>query len=272
MQASSSWTPPRGTLGRILGETRERVAALQARKSALESAIRSAPPPPSLAAALRGKDVAIIAEVKRRSPSRGAINVAIDAAEQGRAYRDGGARAVSVLTEEANFGGTVQDLDAVRAAIALPLLKKDFHVDPLQVLEARALGAAALLLIARALSPAALEELARLALEVGVEPLIEVRDEPELAAALATAAPVIGVNARNLETLAVDRRVCEALIPLVPRDRIAVFESSVRERSDVEEAAVLGADAVLVGSAVSQSSSPADAVRRLTGVARRPRG
>lgn len=272
MQAFPSWTPPGGTLGRILDETRDRIAALEERRSALESTLRSTPPAPSFAAALRGKDVAIIAEVKRRSPSRGTINAGIAAAAQGRAYRDGGARAISVLTEEANFGGTPGDLEEVRAAISLPILKKDFHVDPLQVLEARALRASALLLIARALAPSALGELARLAMDIGIEPVVEVRDRSELDAALATEAAVIGVNARNLETLVVDRRVCEELIPLIPGDRVAVFESGVSDRLGVEVAAGLGADAVLVGSAVSGATSPEDAVRALTGVARRRRG
>ncbi|HEX2716718.1 MAG TPA: indole-3-glycerol phosphate synthase TrpC [Gemmatimonadaceae bacterium] len=271
MQAFPSWTPPGGTLGRILDETRDRIAALKARTSALESALDSAPPISSFASALRGKDVAIIAEVKRRSPSKGTINAGIAAAAQGRAYQDGGAKAVSVLTEEANFGGTPEDLREVRGAIWLPVLKKDFHVDPVQVLEARVLGASALLLIARALTPAALEELARLAVQAGIEPVIEVRDRRELEVAIATGAPVIGVNARDLETLEVDRGVCEELIPLIPSDRIAVFESSVRDRAGVEGAAALGADAVLVGSAVSQAARPADAVRSLAGVTRRSR-
>ncbi len=272
MQAFSSWSPPGGTLGRILGETRERVAVLKGRKTALESAIRSTPPGPSLAATLRGKDVAIIAEVKRRSPSKGTINAGIDAASQGRAYRDGGAAAVSVLTEAANFGGSPADLESVRAAIALPLLKKDFHIDSMQVLEARALGASALLLIARALSPESLRQLAALAVEIGIEPVVEVRDDRELEAALMTPAPVIGVNARNLETLAIDAAVCRSLVPRIPVDRIAVYESGIRTRADVEGAARLGADAVLVGSAVSEASSPADAVRALTGVKRTARG
>lgn len=272
MQAFSHWSPPGGTLGRILGDTRERVAALKERKVALESAIRSAPPGPSLAAALRGKDVAIIAEVKRRSPSRGAINPALDAAGQARAYRDGGARAISVLTEGPNFGGSVQDLQRVATAVELPVLKKDFHVDPVQVLEARALGASALLLIARAVTPQALRELAGLAADLGVEPLVEVRDERELDTALGTAAEVIGVNARDLETLRVDVAVCEHVVPRIPGDRIAVYESGVAARPDVENAALIGADAVLVGSALSGADAPAEAVRALCGVARRGRG
>ena len=223
---------------------------------------------PSLAAALRGKDVAVIAEVKRRSPSKGDINPTLEAAEQAREYEAGGARGVSVLTEGAHFGGSPEDFEEVRAAVSVPLLKKDFHVDPLQLLEARVLRASALLLIARALNPALLIELASFAKDLGLEVLVEVRDEQELEAALQTSASLIGVNSRNLETLVMDPAVCERLIPLVPADRIAIYESGVKNRRDVDAAAKLGADAVLVGSVVSAAPSPASAVRGLTGAAR----
>lgn len=273
MQAPTLWNPPSGTLGRIVEETRERVAALRSQRLALESAVRTARPGPSFLDALNaGTDVSVIAEVKRRSPSKGAINATIDAAAQARAYRNGGARAISVLTEGAHFGGSAEDLEEIRAVVGIPLLKKDFHIDPLQVLEARALRASALLLIARALAPNALAELAAVAREVGIEPLIEVRDERELATAIDAGARVIGVNSRNLETLAMDPSVCTRLIPLIPADRVAVFESGVASRTDVERAAALGATAVLVGSALSTAASPSEAVRQLAGVARVSRG
>lgn len=273
MQAPTLWNPPSGTLGRIIEETRERVAALRSQRLALESAVRTARPGPSFLDALNaGTDVSVIAEVKRRSPSKGAINATIDAAAQARAYRNGGARAISVLTEGAHFGGSAEDLEEIRAVVGIPLLKKDFHIDPLQVLEARALRASALLLIARALAPNALAELAAVAREVGIEPLIEVRDERELATAIDAGARVIGVNSRNLETLAMDPSVCTRLIPLIPADRVAVFESGVASRTDVERAAALGATAVLVGSALSTAASPSEAVRQLAGVARVNRG
>jgi len=273
VQAPTLWNPPSGTLGRIVDETRERVAALRSQRCALESAVRTARPGPSfLDALMAGTDVSVIAEVKRRSPSKGAINATIDAGAQARAYRDGGARAISVLTEGAHFGGSAEDLEEIRAVVAIPLLKKDFHIDPLQVLEARALRASALLLIARALAPNALADLAAVAREFGIEPLIEVRDERELAAAIDAGARAIGVNSRNLETLAMDPSVCARIIPLIPADRVAVFESGVASRADVERAASLGATAVLVGSALSTAPSPIEAVRQLTGVARVPRG
>lgn len=273
MQAPTLWNPPSGTLGRIVEETRERVAALRGQRFALESAVRTAPPGPSFIGALTAAaDVSVIAEVKRRSPSKGAINATIDAAAQARAYRDGGARAISVLTEGAHFGGSAEDLEEIRAVVAIPLLKKDFHIDSLQVLEARALRASALLLIARALAPAALSELAAAAREVGIEPLIEVRDERELASAIDAGARAIGVNSRNLETLVMDPSVCSRIIPLIPRDCVAVFESGVASRADVERAASVGATAVLVGSALSTAASPSGAVRALTGVPRVARG
>jgi len=273
VQAPTLWNPPSGTLGRIVEETRERVAALRGQRFALESAVRTAPPGPSFLDALTaGTDVSVIAEVKRRSPSKGAINATIDAAAQARAYGNGGARAISVLTEGAHFGGSAEDLEEIRAVVAIPLLKKDFHIDPLQVLEARALRASALLLIARALAPNALTELAAAAREVGIEPLIEVRNERELSAALDAGARAIGVNSRNLETLAMDPAVCARIIPLIPTDCVAVFESGVNGRADVEAAAAVGATAVLVGSALSSAPSPVDAVRELTGVPRCVRG
>lgn len=268
MQAFSLWSPPSGTLGRIVEETRERVAVLRTRRPALEAAVRSAGQAPSFAAALSGTDVSIIAEVKRRSPSGGEINASISAAVQARAYRAGGARAISVLTEGAHFGGSPEDLEEIRGAVHLPLLKKDFHVDPLQLLEARVLRASAVLLIARALAPGALLELADTCRELGMDALVEVRDERELELAIRSGAGAIGVNNRNLETLVIDPRVCERLLPLLPPDRVAIYESGVKTRRDAEAAAALGADAILVGSVVSRAADPAAAVRELVGVPR----
>jgi indole-3-glycerol phosphate synthase len=273
VQAPTSWTPPTGTLGRIIEETRDRVAALRTRLRDLESATRTAAPTQSFVDALAaGGDVSVIAEVKRRSPSKGALNESIEPSGRARSYEQGGARAISVLTEPRHFGGSAQDLEAIRSEVRIPLLKKDFHVDVSQIVEARALGASAVLLIARALPPQALADLAEAARELGVEPLIEIRDERELDSAVAARARVIGVNSRNLETLVIDPEVCTRLLPLIPRDRLAVFESGIASRSDVERAASLGATAVLVGSALSLADSAVEAVRELTGVPRQPRG
>lgn len=269
--SSSHWTPPGGVLGRIVAESRERVRALTgARRSELERAAAAAPPPASFAAALRaGPTIAVIAEVKRRSPSQGEINAALSAGAQAAAYAAGGAAAISVLTEPTHFGGSMDDLAEVWKAVAIPLLRKDFVIDRTQLWEARLAGAAAVLLIARALEPERLETLVAEARALGLEPLVEVRTEVELARALATRAEVVGVNQRDLETLAVDPAVAARLLPLVPGDRVAVSESGVRSPADVERAAVSGADAVLVGSALSASADPAAAVRALCAV---PRG
>jgi len=209
--------------------------------------------------------------VKRRSPSKGAIAESLDAVDQARSYADGGAAGVSILTEPAHFGGSVDDLRRVRAALGIPVLKKDFHVRPVQLLEARALGSSAALLIARALSPALLDELVAHGRSLGLELLVEVRDEAELARAIAAGATMIGVNNRNLETLEIEPETAERLIPHMPSSIVAIAESGVRSRADVERYASCGADAVLVGSVLSASPDPAAATRALGGVARRVR-
>ena len=272
MQGLRAWTPPGGTLGSIVAEAAQRAEALRAHRPDLEARARSAVKPPAFAAALRRGDVAVIAEVKRRSPSKGWINPGIAAPGQAVAYWTGGASAISVLTEPEHFGGSTDDLVAVRDAVALPVLKKDFHVDPVQLLEAKAVGASAALLIVRALSPDQLVRMAEAAVALELECLVEVRDADELDRALAISATVIGVNSRNLETLAVDAAAADRLILQIPASVVAVAESGVSGRADVERAAAVGADAVLVGSAVSGAGDPATAVRALTGMARRSRG
>lgn len=270
MQASTLWQPPTGTLGEILAETRRRVSSIDERPST--PARRGERPTRPFAAALRRGDVTVIAEVKRRSPSKGDINPALDPAALAAAYERGGAAAVSVLTEPSRFGGSQADLRAVAAAVGTPVLKKDFHIDAAQLTEAVEGGASAVLLIARAVPPGDLIALARHARALGLEPLIEVRTESELEAALAADAAAIGVNSRDLETLEVDERVPERLIPMVPRNVVAVWESGVRGSADVRRAADAGADAVLVGSALSRAAEPERLLRELTGIARRPRG
>jgi indole-3-glycerol phosphate synthase len=270
VQATGAWVPPTGTLGVILEGTRRRVARdLASRRRELERLAAAADAPPSMAGALRGGHVAVVAEVKRRSPSKGSIKEGIAADRQAAAYAAGGARAISVLTEPEHFGGSSEDLRTIRASVSIPLLKKDFHVDIVQLLEARALGASAVLLIARALPPGELERLAAEAKAVGLEVLAEVRDERELAAAVRSGAEMIGVNNRNLESLAIDASVGERLLPLVPSGLLAVAESGVSTVDDVRRMAAAGADAVLVGSSVSAAEDPAAAVRLLTSVERR---
>ncbi|HSQ31672.1 MAG TPA: indole-3-glycerol phosphate synthase TrpC [Gemmatimonadaceae bacterium] len=272
MQGLRAWTPPGGTLGEIVAEAAQRAQALSSRTAELAAQARETSPPPAFAAALRARHVAVIAEVKRKSPSKGWINPGLSAGEQAAAYASGGAAAISVLTESAHFGGSTDDLRAVRRQVGQPVLKKDFHVDPVQLLEAKAAGASAALLIVRALSHDALQRMADAAAELELECLVEVRDADELDRALAIGAPVIGVNSRNLETLAVDSAAAERLIRQIPETIVAIAESAVSSREDVERLARAGADAVLVGSAVSAASDPAAAVRRLAGVPRSGRG
>lgn len=268
MQASPAWIPPTGTLGGIVLEARQRASVLRARERDLERAARSTPPAKSFADALRSDMVAVIAEIKRRSPSKGVIKPGMTAVDQARAYEHGGAAAISVLTEPVHFEGSIEDLVAVRAAVGLPVLKKDFHIDPVQLLEAKAIGASAALLIVRALAPKALRQMADAARQLQLETLIEVRDEAELARALDAGANVIGINNRNLETLEIDPDTSERLLRLVPSSVLAVAESGVTGRGDVERAARAGADAVLVGSVVSAANDPAGAVLALSGVKR----
>jgi indole-3-glycerol phosphate synthase len=222
----------------------------------------------SLRGALTAGPVAVIAEVKRRSPSKGTLDDSIDAPRRARQYHDGGARAISVLTEPSEFGGSSADLEAVRRLVSCPLIKKDFHVHPVQMFEARAIGASAALLIVRALGPDDTPIMADAARQAGIEPVFEVRDETELAWAFEAGAQVIGVNQRNLETLEMEPNVTSRVIPMIPTTVMAIAESGISHRSDVEAVARLGADAVLVGSALSLSPNPQHAVAALAGVPR----
>jgi indole-3-glycerol phosphate synthase len=271
VQAFSGWTPPGGTLGTIVREAELRAEVLLRRSAELIQAARIAPAAPSLLRALRGGTVGVVAEVKRRSPSKGAIAPGLDAVAQADAYARGGAAAVSILTEPAHFGGSIEDLRNVRSLLKIPALKKDFHVTVIQLVEARLLGSSAALVIARALSPQRLKELMEHARMIGLEVLVEVRDEWELERALHHGASMVGVNNRNLETLEIEPGTAERVIPKIPPGVIAVAESGVRTRDDVERYAGVGADAVLVGSALSASPDPAAATEELVGVTRHAR-
>lgn len=255
-----------------MAESASRVSALtDTERRAVEHAAGVAPSRPSLVDALTRDSVAVIAEIKRRSPSKGAIRDLLDAEVQALAFERGGAAAISVLTEPAHFGGALTDLESARDHVFIALLRKDFHCDPIQLFEARAAGASAALLIARALSPTRLQELMSIADDLSLEPLVEVRTDAELMLALELGARVIGINSRDLETLEVDAGVPERLLPLVPTGVIAVAESGIESVDDVILRAGWGADAVLVGSALSASDDPESAVRALTSVPRSPR-
>jgi indole-3-glycerol phosphate synthase len=259
------------TLDEILSSTRGQLDLLRDRAGALTREAARSPLPASFRAALSRPQVAVIAEVKRRSPSAGAIREDLDPAERAELYATHGAAAISVLTDGPYFGGSLADLsDAVRR-VPVPILRKDFILDELQILEARAAGAAAVLLIVRALAPARLVELLQFAGEWGLDAVVEVHTPAELNAALEAGAKIIGVNSRDLDTFRIDTRRAWEMLGLIPRDRVAVAESGMSTVSDIELAAGAGADAVLIGTALSAANSPAALLQAFCRVSRRER-
>jgi indole-3-glycerol phosphate synthase len=255
----------------ILDATRATIPGLRARWRDLEAEASKAPPPRSFRAGLQGPRVGLIAEVKRRSPSAGEIQAGLDPARHAAAYAGAGAAAISVLTNREHFGGSLEDLSAVVRGVPVPVLRKDFILDETQILEARAAGASAILLITRALSPARLKELARAARDWELETLVEVHTASELDLALESGATAIGVNSRDLNDFRIDTEAAWRLVARVPADRVAVAESGMSTPADVERAAQAGADAVLIGTALSAAPDPADLARRLAGIPRRGR-
>jgi indole-3-glycerol phosphate synthase len=252
-------------LDEILVGTREDLAARQEALPLDAVTARAAGVPAALdgVAALRQPGVAVIAEVKRSSPSKGALAAIADPAGLAAEYEAGGAAVVSVLTEQRRFGGTLADLDAVRARVDVPVLRKDFVVSSYQVWEARAHGADLVLLIVAALEQNALVSLVERTESLGMTALVEVHDEDELARALDAGARVLGVNARDLKTLEVDRSVFGRLAPHVPDNVVKVAESGVRGPHDLLAYAAHGADAVLVGEGVVTGGNPRQAVADL---------
>ena len=221
-------------------------------------------------AVLRRPGVAIIAEVKRKSPSRGDLAPITDPAALATAYAAGGASAISVLTEERRFGGSLADLIAVRRAVDVPLLRKDFVVSSYQVWEARAHGADLVLLIVAALAQTALVSLIERVESLGMTPLVEVHDIEELHRALDADAKVVGVNARNLKTLEVDRSVFQSLVPSIPAGVVKVAESGVRGPHDIADYAKAGADAVLVGRCLVTGGDPRQSVAEMVAIGSHP--
>jgi indole-3-glycerol phosphate synthase len=224
------------------------------------------PPARPFAEALRAADrPAVIAEVKRASPSAGSIQPDADPAATAAAYAAGGAAAISVLTEPRHFRGSLDDLVRVREAVDLPLLRKDFVVDADQIVEARSVGADSILLIVACLQPDELVRLLGVSRSFGMEPLVETHSDEDLERALATDAAVIGVNARDLESLEVDVPPALARLRRIPRDRVAVLESGIRSHDDVAAAVASGTTAILVGETLMRAADPASAVRELLG-------
>lgn len=222
--------------------------------------------------ALRNRDgaVAIISEVKRSSPSKGALAEIPDPAALASVYEAGGASVVSVLTEQRRFHGSLADLDAVRVAVDIPVLRKDFIVTPYQIHEARAHGADLVLLIVAALEQNVLVSLLERTRSLGMEALVETHSRLEALRAMDAGASIIGVNARNLKTLEVDRSTVEQVIDVIPQDVVAVAESGVAQAHDVFEYAKWGADAVLVGEALVTSGDPRSSIQDMVSAGKHP--
>jgi indole-3-glycerol phosphate synthase/phosphoribosylanthranilate isomerase len=257
-------------LGRIVATTTEDLAARQATRPLAEVRARAlaAAPARQFAGALqpeRAGPARLIAEIKRASPSKGLLREMFEPVAQARAYAAGGAAAISVLTEPHYFRGALDHLTAVRAAVGVPVLCKDFLLDPYQVYEARAAGADAVLLLCALLGDAELGALLSLAGDLGMEGLVEAHDEAEVARAVRAGATVIGANSRDLRTFAVDPDVPRRCARLVPPDRLLVAESGVRMGADVARARAWGASAVLVGEALMRAPDPEEAARALAG-------
>jgi indole-3-glycerol phosphate synthase len=254
-----------GFLSEKIEDVRRRLERTPIDESKLMALALGLPPTRGFAGALwSAPSPAVIAEVKRASPSAGAIADA-DPAERARVYEGAGAAAISVLTEPLHFDGSLADLRAVHLATTVPVLRKDFLVHPSQLIEARVEGADAVLLIAAALSEIELRAMLAAAEDLGLVALVETHSEDDLERALGTDAKVIGVNARDLETLQVDPDRALRLVSTIPRDRIAVLESGISTRAHVELALAAGARAVLVGEALMRAADPGAALRRLRG-------
>ncbi len=252
-------------LDSIIEGVREDLAMRRLPLTQIREALESAPSVRNVPAAFAGPDISIIAEVKRSSPSKGALAPIEDSGALASRYEESGANVISVLTERRRFGGSLDDLDAVRTRVDLPILRKDFMVDEYQFLEARAHGADLVLLIVAALSKNQLDDYYQLAQELGMSSLIEVHTHDELERALEISPEIIGVNSRNLKTLEVDPAAFAQLIPRIPTSMVRVAESGISNRSDVEFAQEHGATAILVGEALVRSADPELAMRELRG-------
>jgi indole-3-glycerol phosphate synthase len=264
--------PPASVLDEILVGVREDVELRQQRVSLdqIKELAAAAPPPLDAYAALRRPGVGVIAEVKRSSPSKGQLAEIPDPADLATEYAAGGARCISVLTEGRWFGGSLDDLVSVRAAVGVPVLRKDFVVSSYQVHEARAHGADLVLLIVAALEQKVLTGLLERIESLGMTALVEVHTEEEADRALEAGAQVIGVNARDLRTLEVDRSVFERIAPGLPNSVVKIAESGVRGPHDLIRYASAGADAVLVGEGLVTQKSPRDAVAELVNAGNHP--
>ncbi|MGH9186563.1 MAG: indole-3-glycerol phosphate synthase TrpC [Acidimicrobiales bacterium] len=258
---------PATYLDRILAAHRAAAAADRRSIESLLDGARRCPPVrgfrTALVGAARKDELAVIAEVKRRSPSKGDLAASLDPTELARGYEEGGAACLSVLTDAEFFAGSPEDLRVARTAVGLPVLRKDFTVAPQDVCDARLMGADAVLLIVAALADAELADLHALAGEVGLDALVEVHDEAEAERALAVGATLVGVNQRDLVTFAVDTDRALRVAPILPDSVVRVAESGIADAADAARLAAAGYHAVLVGESLVRSADPAAAVRSL---------
>ncbi|MDX2021572.1 MAG: indole-3-glycerol phosphate synthase TrpC [Deltaproteobacteria bacterium] len=253
-------------LNQIIERTRADLSVRQAAvpvEALQERAKHQAPPRPFAQALRRSGQITCISEVKRRSPSAGWIRETADAVDVARRYQAGGAAAISVLTDQPFFGGTLDDLVQVKAAVDLPILRKDFMIDPYQVVEARAFGADAILLIVAALPDATISQLLAQAHDLKMDVLVETHDEAEIARALSVGASLIGINHRDLRTFAMDMDLAVRMRSKIPNDRILVAESGLKTSADVARMKAGGIDAVLVGEGLMRQQDPGQALRQL---------
>lgn len=262
-------------LDEILETKRDEVTVLHqpATRDAVRTAALAAAPPRDFVGALHSGDrLAVIAEIKRRSPSKGDLAPDLDAAATAAQYAAGGAACLSVLTDRHFFGGSVADLQEARAAAGVPVLRKDFVIDPDQVYETRGIGADAVLLIVAAIpDDGLLRDLHELAGELGIGALVEAHDDAELERALAIGAQIVGVNARDLGTFAEDLGTPEQLAARIPASVLAVAESAIRTEDDARRMADAGYDAVLVGEGLVRTDDPTALVRTLATISRQSR-
>ena len=248
----------------------ERIARLP--HAAVMERASAAPPARDFRAALTRPGVAIISEIKRQSPAKGALKLDMDAPTMARTYAEAGASAISVLTDERYFRGSDADLVAVRAAVRVPILRKDFVVESYQVYEARMLGADAMLLIVRALAPTEISELAALARSLGMAALVEAHTAEEVATALDAGATLLGINNRDLTRMVVDVATTETLRPLVPTGVTVVSESGIRMADDIARLRAIGVDAALIGEALVTAPAAGELLRSLIAAGRAPAG
>ena len=264
--------PPEDILQRIVETKREEVAALRENLSELRDRAESARPPRDFVGSLsRSGSVAVIAEIKRRSPGAGAIRVDLDPVGLGPRYEAGGAAALSVLTDAEYFGGSLEDLKAVRGLVEIPILRKDFVIDESQVYEARGAGADAILLIVRILDDEQLRSLRLLAEELGMSVLVEAHDVMDVKRGLDAGAGLLGINNRDLQTFEVRIDVTLSLADRVPPEVVLVSESGIHTAADVRSVGEKGADAVLVGESLLRQGNPGEGVTALAGHPKVPR-